>query len=284
MARQRCDALAGTAAPATGWLLVEDNGPWARRAFEDSPLDPQAGRAIVDRARTMNVRPLFIRKHGRRTRRHDAHRFAFVDATTRRTAWGRYDRLADLVDADWSADAGTEEPLYLVCTHGRHDQCCAIAGRPMAVTMSALRRRQTWECSHVGGDRFAANVVVLPWGLYYGFTGPADAHEIVTASEQGQLVPRLLRGMTTDPALIQAARVAAQQAVGTFGIDDLQFMERRLEQRGRWRVNFRTRKGEAVTVTVEQHRIPDLRPTCRHKAPVPMRELSAIAVVVEPAH
>src|SRR4029077_12254138 len=60
------------------------------------------------------------------------------------------------------------EPLVLVCTHGRHDACCAERGRPRAAAMSALRRDAVWECSHLGGDRFAGNVLVLPEGLGYG--------------------------------------------------------------------------------------------------------------------
>jgi len=25
-----------------------------------------------------------------------------------------------------------QQPLYLVCTHGTHDVCCAVRGRPVA--------------------------------------------------------------------------------------------------------------------------------------------------------
>ena len=65
-----------------------------------------------------------------------------------------------------------EGPLYGVCTHGRHDACCAERGRPVCAALSELRPEQTWEVSHIGGDRFAANLVVLPEGLYYGHVEP----------------------------------------------------------------------------------------------------------------
>ena len=32
-----------------------------------------------------------------------------------------------------------------------------------------------WQSSHIGGDRFAGNVVFLPEGLYYGRVEPAEA-------------------------------------------------------------------------------------------------------------
>ena len=66
-----------------------------------------------------------------------------------------------------------QESLILVCTNGRHDQCCANLGRPL---VRALRDSpwadRVWECSHIGGDRFAANVVVLPDSLYFGRVEP----------------------------------------------------------------------------------------------------------------
>ena len=56
-------------------------------------------------------------------------------------------------------------PLVLVCTNGRHDPCCATFGRPLArVLREGAQRDDVWECSHIGGDRFAANIVILPEG------------------------------------------------------------------------------------------------------------------------
>ena len=59
-------------------------------------------------------------------------------------------------------------PGLRVCTHGRHDTCCAERGRPVAAALAAAHPELTWEVSHIGGDRFAANALVLPHGLYYG--------------------------------------------------------------------------------------------------------------------
>ena len=70
----------------------------------------------------------------------------------------------------------------LVCTHGVHDTCCAIRGRPVAAALAAEWPGQVWECSHVGGDRFAPNVVVLPDGFYYGNLDPESAVRHRTAA------------------------------------------------------------------------------------------------------
>jgi hypothetical protein len=75
--------------------------------------------------------------------------------------WGELPTDEHLLEVLSGSDPGevSEEPIYLVCTHGRHDACCAVRGRPVAAALAAAYPERTWECSHIGGDRFAANVV-----------------------------------------------------------------------------------------------------------------------------
>lgn len=267
--------MAGTASPATSYLLVEHCGPWARRAFEDSPLDPTAGAAIADRARALGARPLFIRRHGRR----DDHeqRFAFVDLASRTIGWQPYDRLADVAAADWQTDEPLDDPIYLVCTHGRHDRCCAIAGRPVAAQLEELAPGRSFECSHLGGDRFAGNVLVLPAGLYYGFVDPLDVPSIIDATRRGEVHVPQLRGTVTEPPAAQAARIQARRDLGRVGIEDLPVLETVATAPGRWRVRLGD-GGDTVTVEVEQHRTEDQRATCGNLQPVAMREFRARVV------
>ena len=273
-ARQRGDSLAGTAAPATSWLLVADPGPWARRAFEDSPLDPEAGSAIAARARDQGARPLFIRRHGRRR---TPRRFAFVDAVARSVVWQDYESLAEVAAADWTPNRPLADPLFLVCTHGRHDRCCAIAGRPVARQFDHLRPQTSWECSHLGGDRFASNVLALPTGATYGFVDPLDVPALVAATEQGQVYPPLLRGYSTLSPPQQAARIAAQTESGRTGIDQLLVVGTEVIAPGRWRVQLADDQVQA-TVEVMQERVADARATCAHSHPVAMRELRVVAL------
>ncbi len=66
--------------------------------------------------------------------------------------------------------------MALVCTHGRHDVCCAVRGRPVAAALAAAATGwDVWECSHVGGDRFAANVLLVPSGELFGSLDEATA-------------------------------------------------------------------------------------------------------------
>ena len=87
--------------------------------------------------------------------------------------WGRWKVVDDLVEARERLVGdierrGEQRPLFLVCVHGRREVCCAVRGRPVAQALAARWPGQTWECSHLGGDRFAPNVLVVPDGTTYG--------------------------------------------------------------------------------------------------------------------
>ena len=224
-ARRRGDALAGTAAPAAGFLLVEVPGGWGRQALTMSSLDPVVGRSLSERAIARGLRALLIRRPGRYPVPPPRRRWAVVSSRPgrERAWWGEYDADHELLDLPLDGSTGTEsaEPVFLVCTHGRHDTCCAVEGRPVAAALDRLRPGQVWECSHVGGDRFAANVVALPHGLYYGHVSVDDVTELVGAHERGEVVPRLLRGPCTVQPAAQAAIALARRELGELRADAL---------------------------------------------------------------
>ena len=72
----------------------------------------------------------------------------------------------------------------------------------------------TWECSHVGGDRFAANLVVLPDGACYGNLDADTAVDVVSRTSQGRVDVDHLRGISTQPPVAQAAVAAALRRFG----------------------------------------------------------------------
>lgn len=140
---------------------------------------------------------------------------------------------AALLDVDFEAlaagDPGpgspVEDPVYLVCTHGRHDICCADEGRPLYRALSSARPDLTWEVSHLGGDRFAGNLLVLPRGDYFGRLKPDDAAPLADEYEAGRLVLDHHRGRSVRPRLAQAAEHFVRRSTGLVGFDDLQLIE-----------------------------------------------------------
>lgn len=202
-------------------LLVEQPGPWGRAGLRQSRFDAGVAAALEARAGQAGIRVLAVRRPGR-TPRGLRRRWALADTGPGAEAlrWGAYDRDEELLELPLDGTAGQPDhaPLYLVCTHSRHDTCCALRGRPVAAALARERPGRVWECSHLGGERFAANVLLLPSGLLYGRVLPFAAPEFVAAAEADEVVPALLRGRVGLPPAAQAALA--------FGYDQLALRRR----------------------------------------------------------
>ena len=248
----RGDPLFATAPPSAGFFLVEQPGAWGRQALTESRLDAGVAAELGARALAASLRVVLIRRYGRNPSLAQRS-WALVDSTPgrERTTWGSFGSDAELLDIplDGSVGEASADPCYLVCTHGRHDACCALRGRPVAAAFTQGWPAATWECSHVGGDRFAANLVVLPHGLYYGRVGAADAGSIVAAHGRSEVVVELFRGRAAFRPAIQAAQHFARTYLDSRAINDLAPIDETPEQDGR--VAVRLAHGSAnVTVTV----------------------------------
>jgi hypothetical protein len=129
---------------------------------------------------------------------------------------------AEVLELDLGMGGGRwEDALYLVCTHGKRDPCCARRGRPLARALRATRPDQTWEIGHIGGHRFAATFLAFPHGLAFGRVPAAAGPEIVAALERGEIALEHLRGRSGDPAAVQAADVLVRRELGLRALDAL---------------------------------------------------------------
>jgi len=228
-ARARGDAMTATAPPALRWLLLEHPGPWPVRALD--ALDPTLARGLSVRAESLGARVVLVRRPGRYPREPGPMRWAVADARPGREAirWSRADDVREVLVADWDLSGRpgpsartADEPVALVCTHGRHDVCCAVRGRPVAAVLETHWPGRVWECSHLGGDRFAASVVLLPHGLCYGRVEPSDVPRLLAAHEQRRVVPELLRGRSSLDRPAQAAQALLRERHPSLdGIDAL---------------------------------------------------------------
>lgn len=249
---ERHDPRDGTAAPVHRWLLIEQPGPWGRDALLSSRLDGEVAVALQRRCAAAGVRPMLIRRPGR-DQSPPVRRWAVVDSRPGHEGswWGTVSRAEELLDVSLCAPDGefSSVPAYLVCTHARHDACCAIRGRPVAAALAAARPEQTWECSHVGGDRFAANVVVLPHGLYYGAVTTGDVPRLLAGHDDGRLIGDLLRGRSALAMPAQAADRYLRAALGEDRIDAVRALSVDHTDENLWTVHF-ARPGGTATVTV----------------------------------
>ncbi|HEY5857127.1 MAG TPA: sucrase ferredoxin [Aldersonia sp.] len=223
---ERGDHLEGTGSRGLRWLAVELSGAWGHHALLDSPttIEPTLGRAIVRRAEREGMRIVAIRKPGRR-RAEKRWRWAVADARPGQESlrWGEVDDPHHLlaIHLDRSDGAESDDPLIAVCAHGKHDRCCAVRGRRAAAAIHAEFPEWTWECSHLGGDRFAATMIVLPHGLYYGRMDTDDPGRPVRLFREGRVEVARFRGRSSLPEVVQAAQHHARLRFGSNGIDDL---------------------------------------------------------------
>jgi hypothetical protein len=261
------EPICGSASTVRAFLLVEAPGPWGVDAVSGSRLPDEVKAWLGGVARRDRVRPLMIRGHGRQ--RTGGTR-VFVASVGGSRPWVETTVLADvrsLVDLDLSGVFGGrsagltpyDEPMFFVCTHGRHDACCAERGRPVCKAMHAVAPDHTWEVSHIGGDRFAPNLLVLPYGLYYGRLAPEDVGEFVDLHRAGRLSLPHLRGRCAYPFPLQAAEVYVRERTGHDAVEAplLAAHERNGEETvaelvvagERWRVRVRTTRSTPHQLT-----------------------------------
>jgi hypothetical protein len=219
----RDEPLLGTASTVRSFLLVENAGPWGVEALRDARMPEDVKRALREAAARTGVRVLLIRRHRGPIAGPGLRVFAayadpsapWLETTTVAGPEGLLGLdLAALGRGESLGLARTEDPVFCVCTHGRHDSCCAELGRPVATALHASHPAQTWEVSHIGGDRFAANVLVLPHGLYYGRVSAAQAPGLARTLLDGRLDLDLLRGRSGLPFPVQVAEVAVRRQLG----------------------------------------------------------------------
>jgi hypothetical protein len=210
-ARIRGERLQASALRYSRFLLLEVPGPWGRDALADSRLDPVAARQLAEQAKRAATRIVLIRRPGRQAA---GPPFAWARASTEPAAerihWGSWQQPADLVALDLSADVppvSGPQRVALVCTNAKRDQCCAVA-------VAAAAPWDTWECSHLGGHRFAATALLLPSGEMFGRLDADSAIEVLRRFDDGEIALPHHRGRCGDPAMVQAALHAAAVRLG----------------------------------------------------------------------
>jgi hypothetical protein len=264
----------GTASTATSWILVEQPGPWGWDAVVQSRLSRSVASALRSVVRELSIRVVLIRRPGLRPAPQGRHCYLIHSGPD--TPWIEHavvGRLNDLFDADLAQLAAggptglgsvETDPLFLVCTNGARDPCCAERGRPLASALEKEYDDRVWESSHIGGDRFAPNLVYLPQGVYFGRVAPEDGARIAREVEAGVLDLEHYRGRSCYPFEVQAAEYFARRQRDLTHIEDLRLIRRTDVGPNEIEVEF---EGKADTRLVVRLRIAPAEPprllTCK---------------------
>lgn len=278
-AQDRGESLFGTAPTVLRWLLLEHPKAWSAKGLPDDRLAPEVQAHLAKLTQSIaRSRALMIRQH--HVRHHQLRFFSVLTAEreSRTTALSLscYDDLlgwdAVALTGDSAAQSWTE-PLCLVCTHGKHDKCCAKFGHATYTALRKCAAPAVWECSHVGGDRFAANVLCLPHGIYYGHVPPEEAAQLIAKYKAGELSLKHYRGRSCYSRMVQAAEYYIRLESGLLGIDELALLDSMELNPGSRLVRFHSRatgRVHAAEVRVRENAF-EARMTCHAKAPQAVR-------------
>jgi hypothetical protein len=239
--------------------MVEQPGRWGHDALVDSGFPLEVGEALRELGVRLRMRMLLIKRRDRPWP--SPRRRCFVTHTgvgERRLRTFEVEDPAELLNLDLPGQArerfaslgdAAGGPLFLVCTHGKHDPCCARRGAPLY--RAVAERPDAWECTHIGGDRFAGNMVCFPHGIYYGRVPPARAAELAEMYVRGVIDLEHYRGRAPYSPAIQAGEHSLRERYGLDGVDDLRFLAQSTEGDGVHRIRFADPRGLEREVTVQ---------------------------------
>ncbi len=278
-AAERGDPLPGTASRIGAWLLVEYGGHWPYEPIDSTVF---AGglreRLAAQLAEVAGSRLFLVKRPGEGRRDRVTVLYGTTPGRFRRFELATHGGLADLdLVAMLRGGEGPGDPvghpLLLVCAHGIRDRCCAKYGQELCRNLSGLAPDGwVWQTSHVGGDRFAGNLVVLPEGLFFGRVGREEAPRVLGSYLEGRIDLGCYRGRSSDPFPVQAAEAAVRERTGLTGFHDLRVIGRQSLGDGVSEVELLAEvSGETYRVRVDRRFGEPQLLTCRAKEPRPPR-------------
>jgi hypothetical protein len=252
---------AGTGTPFTGYLLVEVAPPWKydvgeSRRFPEGLWEAVKGlwdAGIVEKFTAIMPDPEYSREGHTRVillRRPSAPFFAAYEKEEYLAPEGEVVALVEALAKEPDGPSRfaryrEDEPRIrdiLVCTHGSHDVCCGRFGYSLYEELrqeyaaASEGRLRVWRTSHLGGHRFAPNLIDLPEGRYWGHLEPEALENLVLRNGPVSEMRRFYRGWAG------------------FGGKFEQIAEREILVREGWEWTEHVKRGRTVEVNEEEDR------------------------------
>jgi hypothetical protein len=220
------------------WFLLEYRGHWSDKAFASSKVPEIVKKRLEEHLeRIPNSRLQLIK---RQNNREEMLKFYVVlsdelDPRLYEVDLGKYEDLLELdVDRILANDLYLRnEPIFLVCTNGEYDKCCGKYGVP--VYLEAAKNEngfKVWRTTHLGGHRFAANLLHLPFGIYYGRVRDINVAKLIKDSINRNIKLEHYRGHSCYNKDVQAAEFFLRNLTGETEISAFQFKEANHKREG----------------------------------------------------
>ena len=218
IARHEQAPLCGTAVHVEMWLLLEYPRPWKPKALVDNDLPDEISRHLGQLssealAANVRLRVQFIKQASSADIEHprvflaDGRAGSIGLMATELDHFSDFAalRIEDLLAGQLPAGKAVDQEILLVCTNGQRDLCCARFGLPLYEALAFEYGQRVWQTTHVGGHRYAPNLLCLPSGLLYGHVMPDIGAEIVAQHDRGEIALSQLRGRSAVTTGQQAA-------------------------------------------------------------------------------
>ncbi|MEM7098207.1 MAG: sucrase ferredoxin [Pseudomonadota bacterium] len=289
-ASQENAALVGTAVEVQYWLLVEYNRAWKPKALLDNDLGDLINTHLDELPREfaalsgLKLRVQFVKQASSRIRKYP--KILIARGIDHPSLFERQlvqpddllhlscEQILDPVTAGFTP---LQDSIVLVCTNGQRDVCCARFGLPVYASLDADLGDRAWQTTHVGGHRYAPNILHLPSGLLHGFVSAEEAPEVVRALDQGKLTLDRLRGRSALPPASQAAEVFVnrdrEQRANTY----LTWLDQVELDQHTHKVRFLDPHQQMVTVELRTSLSEPVLASCEGKAK-PVKEFELIAI------
>lgn len=245
-ARDRGEFLPGTASQFKSLFLLECPEAWGIKALDDSILlSPGVKQALKDKIAGLDQPRLLLIKQTEKPR--GVINLFVVNNAATEPYYNHFtfDTYEDIAAFDFAAalerrDTSETTPLYMICTNGNKDKCCAKFGMICYKEVGlCIPPERVWQCAHVGGDRFAPNIVTAPAGMYFGGVLPHHTQDVVTSIEVGQIDMHYYRGRCCLSKAAQTAEYYAREAWGNNQMQDTELVEQQID-------------GDDATVTIRE--------------------------------
>ena len=254
------EPLYGSASDKRVWFLLEYNPPWGAQAFPESAIpEPVKARISAGLSAIADSNILMLRQPGR-TREGIAFFVVIADEQAPRLYEFTLNAYADLLNINLAAVVNgdmiydthlSEAPLYLVCMNARRDRCCATYGLGIYNALLPVVGNRAWQCSHIGGHRFAPTGIFFPHGICYGRMNPVTIPAMVEAYRSGHLSLEYLRGRVCYRGPMQAADYLLRERLGITAIDVLTLIDSTSAGPDLWDVQFAV-NGEKRSIRLEK--------------------------------
>jgi len=207
--------LVGTATRGDIWFLIEYSGRWGAKAFVESNIADDVKDYLLGLAHPdYEVRILLIKQTESRQR--EGITFFIGQTNDKEPCLYEYHlkSYSQILDLNLSplgerkpieSDHIRHDPLFLVCTNGIRDKCCAVYGPDVYESMKAEAGEDVWQSSHIGGHNQAPIMLFFPYGVNYGHASPSEARRLVQAYQSGEVVLHHYRGRVCYEPHLQAA-------------------------------------------------------------------------------